>query len=54
MDTNLQIQGIKSQVNNMKLQIENIEMQNNNGFMMQNPIGEQLLNLSIQMLNSGL
>ena len=54
MDTNLQIQGIKSQVNNMKLQIENIEMQNNNGFMMQNPIGEQLLNLSIQLLNSGI
>ena len=54
MDTNLQIQGIKSQVNNMKLQIENIELQNNNGFMMQNTIGDQLLNLSIQMLNAGL
>ena len=54
MNTILQIQGIKSQVNNMKLQIENIEMQNSNGFMMQNPIGDQLLNLSIQMLNTGL
>ena len=50
----LQIQGIKSQVNNMKLQLENIEMQNNNGFMMPNPFGDQLLNLSIQMLNTGL
>ena len=54
MDTIMQIQGIKSQVNNMKLQIENIEMQNINGFMNQNPIGQQLLNLSMQMLNTGL
>ena len=55
MDINLQIQGIKSTIDNMKLQIENIEIQNNNPMfqMMMNPVGDQLLNLSIQMLNSG-
>jgi len=37
----------------MKLQVENIEMQNNNvmNLLMMNQIGDQLLNLSIQMLN---
>ena len=59
MDINLQIQGIKSSINNMKLQIENIEIQNNNPMfqmmMNQNQVSvyDQLLNLSIQMLNSG-
>ena len=55
MDINLQIKGIKSTIDNMKLQIENIEIQNNNPMfqMMMNPVGDQLLNLSIQMLNSG-
>ena len=59
MDINLQIQGIKSTIDNMKLQIENIEIQNNNPMfqmmMNQNQVSvyDQLLNLSIQMLNSG-
>ena len=40
----------------MKLQVENIEMQNNNAMnpLMMNQIGDQLLNLSIQMLNNGI
>ena len=56
MDANIQIQGIKSQIDNMKLQIENIEMQNNNMMnqMMMNPIGDQLSILSIQLLNTGI
>ena len=57
MDIGLQIQGIKTFIDNMKLQIENIEMQNNNAMMnplMMNQIGDQLLNLSIQMLNNGI
>ena len=56
MDTNFQIQEIKSQINNMKSQIENIEFQNNNSSMMKmlNPISDQILNLSIQMLNTGI
>ena len=56
MDINLQIQGIKSTIDNMKLQIENIEIQNNNPLlqMMKNQVGDQLLNLSIQMLNTGI
>ena len=57
MDYDLQIQGIKSQLENMKLQLESIEMQNSNLSnlsMMMNPTGDQLLNLSIQMLNTGL
>ena len=57
MDSDLQIQGIKSQLENMKLQLESIEMQNSNLSnlsMMMNPTGDQLLNLSIQMLNTGL
>ena len=54
MDNNffVQIQSIKSQIDNMKLQISNIEIQNN---MMNNQLqGEQLINLGIQMLNTGL
>ena len=56
MDSNFQIQTIKSQIDNMKLQIENIEMQNNNMMnqMMVNQIGEPLLILGIQMLNVGI
>ena len=56
MDISLQIQGIKTFIDNMKLQIENIEMQNNNAMnpLMMNQIGDQLLNLSIQMLNNGI
>ena len=48
----VQIQSIKSQIDNMKLQISNIEIENN---MMNNQLqGEQLINLGIQMLNTGL
>ena len=54
MDTTLQIQGIKTHIDNIKLQIDNIEMQNNNALMIINPISDQLLNLSMQMLNTGL
>ena len=56
MDIGLQIQGIKTFIDNMKLQVENIEMQNNNIMnpLMMNQIGDQLLNLSIQMLNNGI
>ena len=56
MDIGLQIQGLKTFIDNMKLQIENIEMQNNNAMnpLMMNQIGDQLLNLSIQMLNNGI
>ena len=57
MDINIQIQGIKTELDNMKLLIENIEMQNNNimnPMMMNNSLGDQMLNLSIQMFNTGL
>ena len=56
MELGLQIQGIKTFLDNMKLQVENIEMQNNNAMnpLMMNQIGDQLLNLSIQMLNNGI
>ena len=55
MDTGIQFQSIKSQIENMKLQIDNIEMQSNNN-MMFNPsmIYEQILNISIQMFNAGI
>ena len=58
MDSNIQIQTLKSQIENLKLQIDNIEMQNNqkNTTILsnyENQIGEQLLNLSIQMFNAG-
>ena len=52
MDSNIQIQTLKSQIENMKLQIDNISIQNNNMFMMNAPIGGQLINLSMQMLNT--
>ena len=57
MDISLQIQGIKTFIDNMKLQVENIEIQNNNNAMnplMMNQIGDQLLNLSVQMLDNGI
>ena len=56
MDIGLQIQGIKTFIDNMKLQVENIEIQNNNAInpLMMNQIGDQLLNLSIQMINNGI
>ena len=58
MDTLVQIQTIKSQLDMMKLQLNNIEIQNNNNQMMNpmmlNSIGEQLLNLGIQLLNTGI
>ena len=56
MELGLQIQGIKSFLDNMKLQVESIEMQNNNAMnpLMMNQIGDQLFNLSIQMLNNGI
>ena len=54
MDSNIQIQTLKSQIEYMKLQIDNISMQNNNMFMMNAPIGGQLINLSMQMLNTGI
>ena len=47
MDTTLQIQGIKTHIDNIKLQIDNIEIQNNNTLMIINPISDQLLNLSM-------
>ena len=55
MNTNFQIQSLKSQIMNMKSQIDNIESQNNNLLIMNNnKIGDQLLNLSLQMLNTGI
>ena len=57
MELNIQIQAIKSQIESMKFQIDNIELQNNNikgSMMSDNPIGEQLLNLSMQMFNAGI
>ena len=38
----------------MKLKIDNISIQNNIMFMMNAPIGGQLINLSMQMLNTGI
>ena len=49
---NIQLQPIKSQIDNMKLQITNIEIQYNN--MNGSFQGEQLMNLGIQMFNTGL
>ena len=55
MELGLQIQGLKTFLDYMKLQVENIEMQNNTmNPLMMNQIGEQLLNISIQMLNNGI
>ena len=53
MNSNIQIQSLKSQIDSMKLQINNIEIQNNN-MMIADAINEQLLNLSIQMFNAGI
>ena len=53
MDTDFQIQSLKSQIESMKLQIGNIEIQNKS-MMMSNLIGEQLFNLSIQLFNVGI
>ena len=53
MDTDFQIQSLKSQIESMKLQIGNIEIQNKS-MMMSNLIGEQLFNLSIQFFNVGI
>ena len=57
MSNDIQIQTLKSQIENMKLQIDNIEMQNQNmNPMLMGPsiIGEQFLNLSIQLFNAGI
>ena len=55
MDSIVRIQAIKSQIENMNLQIDNIQNQNNIMDMMNNnQIGEQLLNLSFQLLNTGI
>ena len=56
MDLDLHIEGVKSQLDSMKLLIENIEMQKNAVMnpMMVNPIEDQLLNLSIQMIHYGI
>ena len=53
MDIKTQIQLINTQIINIKLGIDHLDMQTNNMFMMNyNQIGEQLLNLSIQILNT--
>ena len=54
MDTSFQIQSLKLQIENHKVLINNIEMQNNNALILNIPIGEQLLNLVIQMITSGI
>jgi hypothetical protein len=55
MNTQTQIQTLKSQIDNMQLQINNIQMQSYNMLLInKNQIGEQLLNLSIQLLNDGI
>ena len=63
MDSSVQIQIIKSQIDNLKFQIENIEIQNNQikngmmgmmGMMDTTKLGEQMVNLSIQTLNIGI
>ena len=63
MDSSVQIQIIKSQIDNLKFQIDNIEIQNNQmkngmmgmmGMMDTTKIGEQMVNLSIQTLNIGI
>ena len=55
MDTNIQIQSLKSQIMNINFQLDNIDEQNKKSFMINKiQIGEQLLNLSIQILNIGI
>ena len=55
MDTNIQIQSLKSQIMNINFQLDNIDEQNKKAFMI-NIIqrGEQLLNLSIRILYIGI
>jgi len=53
MDTNFQIQSLKSQLESIKLQMDNIEMQNHS-LQMSNPIGQQLFLLSMQLFNAGI
>ncbi len=53
MDTNFQIQSLKSQLESIKLQMDNIEIQNNS-LTMSNPIGQQLFLLSMQLFNTGI
>ena len=57
----IQIQSLKLQIDNIKCQLDNIELQYKNNIQMgmtnllnESLIGEQLLNLSIQLLNSGI
>ena len=57
----MQIQSLKLQIDNIKCQLDNIELQYKNNIQMgmtnllnESLIGEQLLNLSIQLLNSGI
>ena len=57
----MQIQSLKLQIDNIKCQLDNIELQYKNNIPMgmtnllnESLIGEQLLNLSIQLLNSGI
>jgi len=57
----MQIQSLKCQIDNIKCQLDNIELQYKNNIQMgmtnllnESLIGEQLLNLSIQLLNSGI
>ena len=55
MDTNFQIQSLKTQIMNFNSQIDNIISQNNNFIIMNdNKMGDQLLNLSVQMINTGI
>ena len=55
METNNQIQLLKSQIMNIKSGLDNISLQNNNMLIMNNiQVGELLLNLSIQILNTGI
>ena len=70
MNFNFQIQPLKSQIINMRFQIDNIELQMNNNSLypmnIENPenigntirnncqISEQLLSLSIQLINTGI
>ena len=55
METKNQIQLIKSQIMNMKMFIDNIDSQINNMLMANYiQIGEQLFNLSINLINTGI
>ena len=58
MDASQHIQSLKTQIKNIKFQIDNIELQYNNiqigNLMNKSIIGDQLFNLSIQLLNAGI